>query len=40
METGDRYTAEQMRQTLACLASIFDVVLLVDPRDTAILTLE
>lgn len=40
METGDRYTAEQMRQTLACLASIFDVVRLVDPRDTAILTLE
>ena len=40
METGDRYTAEQMRQTLACLASIFDVVRLVDPSDTAVLTLE
>ena len=40
METETRYTAEQMRQTLACLASIFDVVRLVDPRDTAILTLE
>lgn len=40
METCDRYTAEQMRQTLACLTPIFDVVRLVDPRDTAVLTLE
>ena len=40
MGTGDRYTAEQMRRTLACLAPIFDVVRLVDPRDTAVLTLE
>lgn len=38
MEPKDRYTAAEMRETLRCLAPIFDVVRIVDPRDTAVLT--
>ncbi len=39
MEANGRYTAERMRETLACLTSIFDVARIVDPRETAVLTL-
>ena len=40
MATGEQYTIQQMRETLANLAPIFDVVRIVDPRDTAVLSLE
>ena len=40
MATGERYTIQRMRQTLANLAPIFDVARIVDPRDTAVLSLE
>ena len=34
------YTVETMRETLRCLTPLFDVVRLVDPTDTAVVTLE
>lgn len=34
------YTVDTMRETLRCLAPLFDVVRLVDPTDTAVVTLE
>ena len=40
MEARCRYTMEEMREMLRRLAPIFDVVRLVDPSDTAVLTLE
>lgn len=40
MEPKNRYTAAEMRDTLRCLAPVFDVVRLVDPRETAVLTLD
>ena len=40
MDGLQRYTVSQMRETISYLLPIFDVVRLVDPRDTAVLTLE
>ena len=34
------YTVDTMRETLRCLTPLFDVVRLVDPTDTAVVTLE
>ena len=39
MGTGERYTVQQIRETLANLSPIFDVVRIVDPRDTSVLSL-
>ena len=40
MEANCCYTAKAMREMIRSLAPIFDVVRLVDPSDTAVLTLE
>ena len=34
------YTVDTMRETLHCLTPLFDVVRLVDPTDTAVVTLK
>ena len=39
MDGLQRYTVSQMRETISYLQPIFDVVRLMDPRDTAVLTL-
>ena len=39
MGTGERYTVQQIRETLANLSPIFDVVRIVDPWDTSVLSL-
>ena len=39
MEDKRSYTLDAMREVLCCLTPIFDVVRLVDPADTAVLTL-
>ena len=40
MELKNHFTAEEMKTTLVYLQAIFDVVRLVDPTDTSILTLD
>ena len=40
MEDKRSYTLDAMREVLCCLTPIFDVVRLVDPTDTAVVTLE
>lgn len=39
MESNRRYTVKELEETLDHLAAIFDVVRIVDPRDTAVLSL-
>lgn len=40
MELKNHFTAEEMKTTLVYLQAIFDVVRLIDPTDTSILTLD
>lgn len=40
MEAKNRYTFAEMQETLCCLMPLFDVVRIVDPAETAVVTLE